>query len=156
MNVLLCTMDRTVLIEAQKQWLIITIAVIFCANGVIQFLDHSGSQFRMGIGIMMLLFSIYYAVYSVLGFSLKSKYSAKIKITEKLLELRTKFWFDGIMLTLNWKDINSIHFSKYKIDFKLTNGQRSVPFRSISEAKLKQIIREAAEQRNIEVIDFRW
>ncbi len=148
-------MDRTVLIEAHKQWLIIVIAVIFSVNGVIQFLDHSGSHFRMGIGIMMLLLSIYYSVYSILGYSLESKYSAKIKITEKLLELRTKFWFDGVMLTLNWEDIKSIHFSKYKIDFKLTNGQRSVPCRSISEAKLKQIIREAAEQRNIEVVDFR-
>ena len=145
-------MNRTVLIEAQKQWLIITIAVIFCVNGVIQFLDHSGSLFRVGIGIMMLLLSIYYAVYSILGFSLKSKYSAKIKITEKLLELRTKFWFDGVMLTLNWEDIRSIQFSKYKIDFELTNGQRSVPYRSISEAKLKQIIREAAEQHSIEVV----
>jgi len=145
-------MDRTVLIEAQKQWLTIVLAVIFSVNGVIQFVEHSSSPFYMGLGLLMLVLSIYFVVYSILGFSLKSKYSAKIKITEKLLELRTKFWFDGVMITLNWKDIRSIRFSKYKIDFQLTNKEKPVFFRSNSEAKLKQIIREAAEQRNIEVV----
>lgn len=144
-------MERSVLVEKQNHALGIFMAFIFFLNGTLHLLDDRISPFRTILGIVMIILGTYYSIHSILGFSANSKYSAKIKVTDKLIELRAKFW--GSVITLNWQEVKNIRFSNYRVDFELHDESKSIHYSTTAKRsiQLKQLLRETAKQHSIEV-----
>ncbi len=146
-------MEKSILLERRSRILWILIAVIFSSNGVIYLTSKELQIHQMILGVLMLLVGVFYAVYSFLGFSVNSKYAAKAKISDQFIELKTSFWKS--LIKLNWQDVNSILLGNYKVEFKLANGTKSITYNTSAKRSklLKQLLRESAEQRKIQVIE---
>lgn len=146
-------MDKSILLEQRNQIFSILMTIVCGINGVMILIDDRISLFRDALGVSMLLLCLFYGFHSVLGYSVTSKYAAKIRVTDNLIELRTKFGLVGTTLKLNWQDIKEIQFDSYSIHFKLSDGTKSVRYQTSSERsrQLKQLLRETAEQRNIQI-----
>ncbi len=144
-------MEKSLLLEKKnpKQW--IAMAGIFTVNGIILMLGEDLVKLRYITGAAMIILSILYLVYAFAGNSVKSKYAAKIRITDDLIELKTSFWKP--LVTLNWADIRHIQFSSYRVEFELPDGLKTVNYETSAEQsiQLKQMLRASAEQHNIEV-----
>jgi len=145
-------MERSLLLEKQnrKQWM--ALAIIFTINGIILMFGEDLVTVRIIVGGAMIILSIFYLIYSFVGYSLKSKYAAKIRTTYSHIEIKPDFWKPTIKL--NWNDIKRISFGNYKVEFSLPNETKTVNYDTTAELsiQLKQLIRESAEQQKIEVI----
>jgi len=145
-------MEKSILLEQRNKTLWILLAVLFCVNGVMHLINEQLPLYRMILGILMILLSIIYATYSFLGFSVNSKYAAKLRITDQLIELKSSFWKP--LVKLNWDDVKNIQLDNFKVIFELTSGTKSISYNTSAERsrQLKQLLKETAEQRNIQVI----
>lgn len=108
---------------------------------------------RFIIGGAMIAFSIFYVLYAYTGNSVKSKYAAKIRITDELIELKTSFRKPAI--TLSWTDITHIQFGSYRVSFQLPEGIKTIHYETSAEQsiQLKQLLRASAGKHRIQVAD---
>ena len=145
-------MERTILLEPGNRTLWVFMSVIFFISGLTHLIDEQTAWYRLILGIAMIVFSIFYGFYAALAFSEQSKYSPKVRVTDKLIELKSSFW--KRTFTINWPDIKLIHFASYKVEFELSNGTKAFPYNTNSQKsrQLKSILREYAGHQNIQVI----
>lgn len=127
-------------------------AIVFCTNGILLMLGKDLVNLRTIVGSAMIILSIAYLIYSFMGYSLKSKYAAKIKVTDESIELKSSFWKP--LIAINWKDIRHIEFGNFSIAFELANETKLVTYNTSAEQSIqvKQLLRDTAGQRNVQVI----
>ncbi|MEM6736225.1 MAG: hypothetical protein AAF620_09170 [Bacteroidota bacterium] len=145
-------LERTLLLEPGNKTLHIFIAFIFFINGIIYVIGEQSEGYRLLLGIAMIIFSICSAFYAVLAFSEDSKYSPKMRVNDKLIELKSSFWKRTDFV--NWSDVKLIHFASYKVEFELYHGTKAFPYntKGLKSKRLKRLLREFAEPRNIQII----
>lgn len=145
-------MEKSILLEQQNRTLYILLTVIFFINGVMLLIREPLPPYQMVLGILVILLSIIIGIYSFLGFSVNSTYAAKIRITDQLIELRPGFLKP--LIQLNWQDVKNIKLGNFNIEFELTNGTKTISYSTSAERsrQVQQLLREIAEQRNIQVI----
>lgn len=144
--------ERTILLEPGNRILWIFMGVIFFINGITNLANEQLEWYSLILGIAMIALSIIYAFYSVLAFSEKSKYSPKVRMNNKLIQLKSSFWKRGYLI--NWSDVKLINFGRYKVEFELSNGTKAFPYNTESKKskELKSMLREFAESQSIQVI----
>ena len=144
--------ERTIVLEPGNRILWIFMAVIFFINGITHLLNEQLEWYRLILGIVMIALSIIHAFYSVLAFSEKSKYSSKVRVNKKLIQLKSSFWKRAHLI--NWSDVKLIHFASYKVEFELSNGTKAFLYKTESKKskELKSMLREFAGPQNIQVI----
>jgi hypothetical protein len=144
-------MEQTLLLKKnnRKQW--IAMAGLFTFNGIVLMFGKDLVVVRFITGGAMIIMSISYLIYSFIGYSVKSKYAAKVRITDHLIELKTSFWKP--LLTLRWADIQHIQFASYRVEFELRDGIKSIHYETSAEKsiELKQLLSASAAQHNIQV-----
>lgn len=145
-------MNETILLEGKKKLLFIITGILFFLNGTFNLYLNTIPPFGQIIGILMMSGGIFYIVYFFIGVSENSKYAAKVKITEKVIELKSSFWKATELL--NWSDVKSIQFANYQVEFELLSGKKAFPYKtSANQSKqVKRLLTEAATPKNIEII----
>jgi len=143
------TMEKTLLLEKQKRWQWIAMAALFTINGIILMLGDDLVNVRWAIGLAMIFLSLLYIIYFFLGYSVKSQYAAKLRITDQLIEIKASFWKP--IITLRWSDIKKVHFGHFQVDFELSDSIKTVSYDTNTEKsiELKKLLRESAEKNNI-------
>lgn len=143
--------ERTILLEPGNKKLWMIIAVVFFVNGITHMISDNLEWYRLLLGIAMIIFSVFYSFYAVFAFSEDSKYSAKVRVNNKLIELKSSFW--KRTRCVNWSDVKLIHFASYKVEFELYHGTLAFPYNTKSQKskRLKSLLREFAEPRDIHV-----
>ncbi len=145
-------MNETILLEGENKKLLILPGLLFFSNGLFQIFNNTQKPIGLILGILLIIASAFYLFLFFIGFSPKSKYAPKVRVTDELIELKP-----GIMKSpefLSWSDIREIHFSSFKILFKLNKDDKAFSYdtSSAQSIQIKRIIREVAESKNIEVI----
>lgn len=122
----------------------------FFINGITHLINEQTIWYRSFLGIVMI--SIIYGFYATWAFSERSKYSAKVRGTDRMVDFKNSFW--NRTYTMNWSDIKLIHFANYKEEFELFNGTLAFQYNANSQKskQLKSIIREYAARHKIQVI----
>jgi len=144
-------MEKTLLLEKTNRQVWIAMAGIFTLNGIILMFGEDLVIIRFMTGAVMIILSVLYLVYSFIGYSVKSKYATKIRVTDDLIELKTSFWKPSFIL--RWSDIKHIQFDSYRIDFELPDGIKSISYETSAEQsiQMKQLLRASAKGHNIPV-----
>ena len=152
-------MEKTILIGMNNQysakanrWGFILTGLLFLFNGVLNIYNNSLEPLGLILGIGIFFGGIYFTFYGMTAFSKYSRFAMKIKITNKIIEIKNKLF--GSAMRLNWSDITSIKFGFYEIIFQIENTTEVFEINSNADVskEVKRIIREQAELKNIEVI----
>jgi hypothetical protein len=101
----------------------------------------------------MLGLGTYSCVFGLTAFSPNSRLALRIKVTDEFIEIKDKWLKPSIQLV--WTNINSIEFGKYKIVFQLEESNKIFSYKSKANVsiKIKNLIREMADKKKIEVVD---
>lgn len=143
---------RTILLESGNKGSFILMAVIFLINGIVYLMNGHMEGYRLLLGAAMIAAGIFHAFYSALAFSENSKYSSKVRVDDKLIELKSSFWKRTLLI--KWADVKRIHFTNGKVKFELANGTKAFPYgtKSKKSKQLKNMLGEFAELLRIQVI----
>lgn len=152
-------MNKTILIGHNNKfsayankWLFILMGILFLVNGGLNISYYPQEILRPLFGILTLMSGIFYFFYGLIGFSVNSKYSLKVKVDKSTIELKNSLW--KASTKLNWSDISSIQFQPFEVIFGLKDTSNSFSYASNADVsiEIKQTLREFAESRGIEVI----
>jgi hypothetical protein len=145
-------MKETILLEEKKKRLFIITGIFYFLGGVFYLYIYNALLIGQLFGVFTLAGGIFQIVYFFIGVSENSKYAAKVKITDKVIELKSSFWKAAELL--NWSDIKSIQFVNYHVEFELLSGKKAFPYKtSANQSKqVKRLLTEAATPKNIEII----
>ncbi len=148
-------LNKTIVLGSTKanKWLFGFSAVIFLLNaGFHVFYGLQDDPFRFVLGILFLAATIYYFFYASVGFSPNSKYSPKVRVDESTVVFRNSVWKPS--KRMKWSDISTITFHSYQIDFDTKKGPVTFSYNASADVSksIKQMIRESAEMKGIEVI----
>lgn len=145
-------MEKSLILEKHNRQRLFAMSMIFIINAVILMSGNDLGPIRLIVGVVMIIISFCYLTFSFIGYSAKSKFAAKILINDQSIELKPSFWKSS--LKLNWKDIRNIQLANYSVEFELLDGVRAVDYDTSAEKsiQLKQLLRESAEQHNIQVV----
>ncbi|UII20290.1 hypothetical protein [Fulvivirga ligni] len=146
-------MNKSIILEGQtrKSW--VALSIIFVFNSILLIIGGSDLQdLRIAFGLAMLIISAGYVAYAFMGYSVKSKYSAKIISTDDTLEIKTSFWKPAVKL--KWADIEQIKLGNYELQFELVKGTKYINYRTTAarSIELKQFLRGTAEFKQIPVV----
>lgn len=145
--------ERTILLEPGNRILWVFMALIFFINGIIHLANEQIEWYYLILGIAMIALSISQAFYAIHAYSEISRYSPKVRVNKKIIELKNSF--RKRTHSINWSDIKLIHFASYKVEFDLNNETKvALPYNiKLKKYKeLKRILREIAEPQNIQII----
>ena len=143
-------MEKTFFI-AQDKWMMVFGAFIFIFNGVIMATTESAMSFAFNLGLFNLIFSISFLLWAILRMSKKSKYAPKIKISDNVIELKSKVLKQAKVIP--WNEIKSVNFKGIQISLESSEEQLTFPKTVNLEQtnQIKDLLRKFATSKNIEV-----
>lgn len=152
-------MTKTILIGMNNsfsakanRWLFSLTGLLFLANGIFNVYANSIEPVGFILGVLMILGGVYYCIYGLTAFSRSSRYALKVKMDDKVIELKNSFFKPAIRL--KWADLQSIEFGAYEISFQMEGVRKIFSYHSNPNAsiEIKKSIRAVAEARNIQII----
>ena len=114
---------------------------------------NSSEPFGLILGILIFIAGSYSLMYGLTAFSENSKFALRVKVDDKIIEIKNKFFKP--VTRLNWSDIQSIEFGLYKITFQLEGTSKVFEYKSNADVSIniKRTIREIADEKNIKVVE---
>ncbi|MEQ8415112.1 MAG: hypothetical protein RIB71_11620 [Imperialibacter sp.] len=136
-----------------NKWVLMVAGTLFCAYSAYWLVGYfdSGQGISIFFGVAWLGSGIYYLTTSMLLF--QTRYVPRAELDDRLLKLKGSLW--GTLTVLSWDEIASITYKTFEINFQLRQGKEfEFEYRSNSETsiELKNLIREFAERKNIQVL----
>jgi len=133
-------------------YLALLMGVIFIANAIQSFMTEDAGPFTITLGVLQLMFGVYYPVYIYTVFNPKSKYSPKAVIEDDSVTMKMGLFKKEQVVDLS--TVEQIHFHLFRINFETSKGPIEFRYNTSDDASilLKRAVREAAESRNIPVI----
>ena len=134
-----------------NRWLFVFAGLLFSLNGISHLISDSLKPYNLVLGIVFILFGLFYAIYGFFRFSTTSRFAPKIVLEDNLIALKKTFWKPAH--TLKWPDIRSIEYGSYEIKFNLIDSSYLFSYSSGPDESImiKKSIREFAHQKNIDV-----
>lgn len=126
--------------------------LLFLVNGSFLIYNNVVDPVGLIIGILTILGAIYYIMYGYFTFSEKSKWAPKVIIENDHIQIKKKMFKPAA--TIVWERINKIIFGAYEITFDIEGKSDVLNYDTSSEVsiELKEAIREAADEKGIEVV----
>lgn len=152
-------MSKTILIGINNRfsvnankWLYYSLGLLFLFNGVFHIFSNSFKPIGIILGILMIIGGMWYIIYGFTAFSVSSKYAPRVRIDDTEIELKNNFFKPATQI--NWTDVKKIEFDLYKLSFQLSDNNLVFSYNTYPDISIdiKRMIREMAEEKNIEVI----
>jgi hypothetical protein len=134
-----------------NKYLFISTGILFLINGIYHLFSNILDPIGLFLGILMLLGGIYYLIFGIFGFSKNSSLSMKVKVDEKMIELKNSFFKPSTKL--DWKEIKTIEFGNYEIVFKGNSFDKIFNYNSSADIsiEIKKTLKEFAIKNNVEI-----
>lgn len=135
-----------------QKWSYFFLGAMLLGQGFLHFFSNGDGWVR-SIMIMLMFFGGGYAIiFALFNFSKSSKYAPKLKIDDLSVELKTSLFKKRIKI--KWKDIQSVSFKPYRVDFKVNDAVEVIAYDTTSDISIdiKETLREVAAKKDIEVI----
>lgn len=127
-------------------------AIIFSLIGVYNIMADSLQPFRLIFGLFVIAWSLFQLFKTLTGFSEKSYFAPKIRLTDQNIEFKVGVLKD--VIKLNWSDIKSIDVRAFEMHVQLTNTTQRIRYRTsyVISREIKNAIIEYADTKGIQVL----
>ncbi|MEN8249551.1 MAG: hypothetical protein ABFS32_11510 [Bacteroidota bacterium] len=149
-------MEKTILIGTNNNFSATTNKWLFSITGIILILLGTRMVWTSDweiVGIMFIVAGLHQVFFGLMGFSEKSKYALRFKVTDSLIEYRDAFLKPTVQV--NWNEIVKIRLDDDKVIFSLTDKNETFKFRSNMNAcqEIKEMLKGIAEEKDIPLAD---
>ncbi len=139
-------------LPSTSKWAFYLIGLTYSISGTINLMQNSIDTTETIFGSTMMIGGVLVIIYGYMQFSESSKYAPRVRVDENEIELKNSF--TKPVKRIKWIEVKKIEFDAYQLIFQLSGGPLVFSYVSNPDVsiEIKKLIRETAEEKNIEVV----